>query len=159
MLLFRYVSPVATPKVFESADEILVHFGLPRAYKDPYELFSEPDRPLASEEERAFYDYFLGKVAEAPVACFSCRPNSVVMWAHYGRDGAGICLALDEDALIDQLPVAFVSDIEYTDGPATIDSGYIRQAYITGKRRHTFSCYPGSVRRASGFVLVGLSYK
>jgi hypothetical protein len=32
---------------------------------------------------------------------------------------------------------AFVGDIEYSDGPATIDSGNIRHAFITGKRRHT----------------------
>src|SRR5882757_5873845 len=129
MLLFKYVSPDAIPKVFQSADEMLVRFGLPRAYNDPYELFLEPDRPLASDEERAFYDFFLGKVVEAPVACFSRRPDSVVMWAHYGRDGAGICLAVDEDTFVDRLPVAFVGDIEYTDGPATIDSEYIRYAY------------------------------
>jgi hypothetical protein len=138
MLLFKYVSPDATPKVFEGADEILVRFGLPHAYNDPYELFLQPDRTITSEEERAFYDYFLGKVVEAPVACFSRRPDSVVMWAHYGRDGGGVCLALDEDAFIAQLPVAFVGDIDYTDGPATIDSGYIRHAFMTGKRRHTF---------------------
>jgi hypothetical protein len=138
MLLFKYVSPDAIPKVFQSADEILVRFGLPRAYNDPYELFLEPDRPLASDEERAFYDFFLGKVVEAPVACFSRRPDSVVMWAQYGRDGAGICLAVDEDTFVDRLPVAFVGDIEYTNGPATIDSEYIRYAYVTGKRRHTF---------------------
>jgi len=137
MLLFKYVSPDAAPKVFENADELSIRFGLPSTYNDPYELFLKPDSPLESEEQRAFYDYFLGKVVEAPVACFSRRPDSLVMWAHYGREAAGVCLAFDEDALVDQLPVAWISDIEYTDGPALIDAGIINHAYMTGKRRHT----------------------
>src|ERR1700733_13230580 len=138
MLLFKYVSPDAAPRVFESADELLIRFGLPSTYNDPYELFLEPDRPLESEEQRAFYDYFVRKVVEAPVACFSRRPDSVVMWAHYARETTGICLAFDEDALVNQLPVAWVSDIEYADGPATIEAEIINYAYVTGKRRHTF---------------------
>ena len=137
MLLFKYVSPDAISKVFQNSDELSIRFGLPSTYNDPYELFLEPDAPLASEEQRAFYDYFLGAVVQAPVACFSRRPDSPVMWAHYAREGAGVCLAFDEDVLIDQLPVAWVGDIEYSDGPATIDSGIINFAYMTGKRRHT----------------------
>jgi hypothetical protein len=137
MLLFKYVSPDAVPKVFENADELFIRFGLPSTYNDPYELFLEPDSPLKSEEQRAFYDYFLGKVAEAPVACFSRRPDSLVMWAHYGHEAAGICLAFDEDALVDQVPIAWMSDIEYADAPAMIDSAAINYAYMTGKRRHT----------------------
>jgi hypothetical protein len=137
MLLFKYVSPDAAPRVFESVKDLSVRFGLPSTYNDPYELFLMPDEAIESEEQRAFYDYFLGKVAEAPVACFSRRPDSPVMWAHYGREGAGICLAFDEDALVSQMSVAWISDIEYTDGPALIDTGLINHAYMTGKRRHT----------------------
>ena len=137
MLLFKYVSPDAAPSVFEDTGELSIRFGLPSTYNDPYELFLRPDRTLKSEEQRAFYDYFLGKVVEAPVACFSRRPDSLVMWAHYGREGAGVCVAFDEDALVSQVPVAWISDIEYTDGPALIDTGLIDHAYMTGKRRHT----------------------
>jgi Protein of unknown function (DUF2971) len=60
------------------------------------------------------------------------------MWAHYGRDTTGICLAFDEDALVGQLPVAWVGDIEYADGPATIETQVINYAYVTGKPRHAY---------------------
>lgn len=137
MLIFKYVSPDAVPKVFEDANELSIRFGLPKTYNDPYELFLQPDPPLEAEEQRAFYDYFLGKVVEAPVACFSRRPDSVVMWAHYGKEGSGICLGFDEDAFVNQLPIAYVDNIEYADGPATISAEIVQYAYATGKRRHT----------------------
>lgn len=137
MLLFKYAGPDAAAKIFDREDSLSVRFGLPKRYNDPYELFLEPTPPLEDEEERAFYDYFLGEVLEAPVACFSHRPDSIVMWAHYGREGTGICLGFDEDLLVDQFPVAYVGDIEYSDGPATVDSGLVSFAFGTGKRRHT----------------------
>ena len=137
MLLFKYVGPAAVAKVFSSPDRIAVRFGLPKQYNDPYELFVEPHPPLQSEDERAFYNYFLGRVVEAPVACFSRRPDSVVMWAHYGQEGRGICLGFDEDALADEFPIAYITDIDYRDGPAAIDSYVVSYAYATGKRRHT----------------------
>jgi hypothetical protein len=137
MLLFKYVSPEAAAKVFENPRELSIRFGLPKTYNDPYELFLQPDPPLQDEEQRAFYNYFLGEVVEAPVACFSKRPDSVVMWAHYGREGAGICLAFDEDVLADQFPLSYVGDVSYSDGPAKIESGLIEYAFTTGKRRHT----------------------
>jgi hypothetical protein len=138
MLLFKYVGPDAAPKVFERTDELSIRFGLPKTYNDPYELFLQPEPPLQHEEHRAFYDYFLGEVVEAPVACFSKRPDSVVMWAHYAKDGAGICLAFDEDELVDQFPLAYVGDISYSDGSAKVSSDLIKYAFETGKRRHTF---------------------
>lgn len=137
MLLFKYVGPESAEKVLQCASKLSIRFGLPKSYNDPYELFLEPDQPLESEDERAFYSHFLGSVAEAPVACFSKRPDSVVMWAHYGREGAGICLAFDEDALLDQFPYAFVGDIAYSEGPAKISADLIKFAYTTAKRRHT----------------------
>jgi hypothetical protein len=137
MLIFKYISPDAVVRVLENANELSIRFGLPKSYNDPYELFLEPRPPLESEEHRAFYNYFLGKVVEAPVACFSRRPDSLVMWAHYGREGAGICVGFDEDSLVGQFPIAYVGDIEYADGPATISAGIVEYAYATGKRRHT----------------------
>jgi hypothetical protein len=139
MLLFKYVSPDAATKVFGQDNELAIRFGLPKSYNDPYELFLEPDAPLEDEAERAFYKYFLGEITEAPVACFSKRPDSIVMWAHYARDSAGICLALDEDELVDQFPLAHVGDIAYSDVPAKISSDVIRFAFTTGKRRHTYA--------------------
>ncbi len=137
MLLFKYVSPDSVSKVFENANELSVRFGFPKSYNDPYELFLERDPPLENEEQRAFYSYFLGNVVEAPVACFSKRPDSVVMWAHYGREGAGICLAFEEDSFVNQFPLAYVGDITYSSGPAKVPSGIISYAFTTAKRRHT----------------------
>lgn len=137
MLLFKYVSPDATARVFERANELSIRFGLPKSYNDPYELFLELDPPLGDQKQRAFYNYFLGKVVEVPVACFSRRPDSVVMWAHYGREGAGICLAFDEDALVDQFPIAYVGDVTYSDTPPKVPSGLVTHAFTTGKGRHT----------------------
>lgn len=139
MLLFKYASPDAAPKVFESTDRLFIRFGLPKTYNDPYELFLEPTPPLESEELRAFYEFFLGKVVEAPVACFSRRPDSVVMWAHYGREGTGICLGFDEDTLVNQFPIAYVENITYAENPATVPSGLVEFAYTTGKRRHSLA--------------------
>ncbi|HEV2223204.1 MAG TPA: DUF2971 domain-containing protein [Candidatus Acidoferrales bacterium] len=139
MLLFKYVSPDSVVKVFERTDELSIRFGYPRTYNDPYELFLQPEAPLQDEEERAFYSYFLGELTQAPVACFSKRPDSVVMWAHYGRDGTGICLAFDEDELVDQFPIAYVKDITYSDDPAKIPSRIIKYAFTTGKRRHSLA--------------------
>jgi hypothetical protein len=106
MLIFKYLSPDAVDKVCADANELSIRFGLPKAYNDPYELLLQPDSPLENKERRAFYAYFLGKVIEAPVACFSRRPDSVVMWAHYGRESTGICLGFDEEALVNELPIA-----------------------------------------------------
>ena len=137
MFLFKYVSPGAGPRVLEHNDRLLLRFGLPSTYNDPYELFLQPEEPIRSPEMRAFYDFFLGQVVQAPVTCFSRRPESVVMWAHYAQEGTGLCLGFDEGALVQQLSYCWLSDIEYVDEPATISAGMLQHAFVTGKRRHT----------------------
>jgi hypothetical protein len=106
MLLFKYLGPQAVDHVFAGDDEVALRFAFPRDYNDPYELFLQTE-PL-DEDHLAFYKYFLGQISDFPVTCFSRRPNSVVMWAHYGREGSGICLGFDEDALTNEFPVAYV---------------------------------------------------
>jgi hypothetical protein len=137
MLLFKYVSPDAITKIFDGGSELSIRFGLPKTYNDPYELFLEPATTLQDEEERAFYNYFLGQVTQAPVSCFSKRPDSVVMWAHYGRDGTGICMAFDEDTLVRQFSLSYIADIAYSDHPAKLRPQILEWAFTTGKRRHT----------------------
>jgi hypothetical protein len=136
MLLFKYLSPDGLLKTLAKRKEIALRFGLPRTYNDPYELFLQPDSPLKDEELRGFYSFFLGKVLQAPVTCFSKRPDSVAMWAHYGREGTGACIAFDEDALANQFPVAVVGDVVYSHEPAQIEAEKIVHAFGTGKRRH-----------------------
>jgi hypothetical protein len=59
------------------------------------------------------------------------------MWAHYARDSKGICLAFDEDTLVESFPAAFIGDVSYSDQPAQVASSMIKYAFATGKRRHT----------------------
>ena len=138
LLLFKYLSPGGALKSLSDESGMQLRFGLPKTYNDPYELFLHPDPPCKTEGERAFYDFFLGTVAQAPVTCFSKRPDSVVMWAHYAHDGRGVCVGFDEDTLTNQFELAFIDDVTYRDAPASIDSGVVKFAFTTGKRRHTF---------------------
>ena len=94
MLLFKYLSPDGACKVLAKKDAIAMKFAFPKSYNDPYELFLQPDAPLESEDHHAFYEFFLGTIPQFPVTCFSKRPNSIVMWAHYARELTGICLGL-----------------------------------------------------------------
>jgi hypothetical protein len=137
MLIFKYLSPEGITHVFRRRGEVSLRFALPRDYNDPYELFLQTDKPLRSKKHRAFYKYFLGKIKQFPVTCFSKRPDSVAMWAHYGRDAAGVCLAFDEDDLADKFPSAFVGDVKYLEGPAQIPAWKVVYAYTTEKNRHS----------------------
>ena len=85
----------------------------------------------------AFYEHFLREVPQLPVSCFSKRPESIVMWSHYGRDCTGICLGFDEDELADTFPIAYIDNVSYADGPAQISSHLVQHAFATGKQRHT----------------------
>ena len=137
MILFKYLSPEAVTKVLGMPKNVSLRFNLPSHYNDPYELFLVPDEPLDSMEERAYFEFFLNEKPQAPVTCFSRRPESVVMWAHYCRDAAGICLAVCEEKLVDQFYIAYIHNVEYSDEPARIPVGVIRFAVGTKKSRHT----------------------
>lgn len=137
MLIFKYLSPGGAAKVLEADTSLSLRFGLPRNYNDPYELFLQPSQPLADEELRAFYDFFLGSVIQAPVSCFSKKPDSVTMWAHYGEEGTGVLLGFDEDSLARDFALAYFDDVTYSDTPAKISASLIEHAFRTGKRRHS----------------------
>jgi hypothetical protein len=137
MLLFKYLSPEAIAKVFERPAEVAIRFGLPASFNDPYELFLQPNPALTSDEEFAFYEYFLGEIPQLPVTCFSRIPYSIAMWAHYGDEQSGICLGFDEDVLTDQFPFVYIDDVSYSDEPAQVQSYLVQYALATGKRRHT----------------------
>lgn len=138
VLLFKYLSPAGARIALANDESLALRFALPRTYNDPYELFLRPEPPLGDPEERAFFKFFLAEVLETPVTCLSRRPDSVVMWAHYAKEASGVCLAFDEDALADSFEAVFIDDVVYSDAPATIDSCFVRYAFATGKRRHTF---------------------
>ena len=136
VLLFKYLSCASASRVLALDNEVSLRFALPSEYNDPYELFLQPDRPLESDEERAFVQFFLGDLTHFPIACFSRRPESVVMWAHYCQEGTGIVLAFDEDALANRFPILYAKDVEYSDEPALLSSDNVKWATTTWKRRH-----------------------
>jgi Protein of unknown function (DUF2971) len=59
------------------------------------------------------------------------------MWAHYARDGTGVCLGFDEDTLADAFPYANVGDVRYVANSAQVEAWKIDHAYKSGKNRHT----------------------
>ena len=151
MFIFKYLGPAGAARVLEHDDSLSIRFGLPRSYNDPYELFLQPSTPLASEELRAFFEFFFGRVVQAPVSCFSVRPECVPMWAHYAQEGTGIVLGFDEDALATEFSLAYFTDVEYSDAPATIDSDLIDWTFTTGKRRHAIRLL-AHAHRAAFFI-------
>ena len=136
MLLFKYLSPDGAQQSLSKKGLLHLKFGLPSNYNDPYELFLQTNKPLELETQRAFYEFFLGEIPQMPVTCFSKRPDSVVMWAHYGREMTGICLGFDEYALTQKFPVAYIDDVQYSDQPAQIGASLVDFVFNTGKRRH-----------------------
>ena len=137
MLLFKYMNEDAALRTLEKADSIVLRFALPKTFNDPYELFLEPDRPLDDENTRAFYDYWVGQVIQTPVTCFSRRPESVVMWAHYAQTGTGLCLGFDDDALVKTFEACYLEDVVYSDNPGQVPADVIEFAFGTSKRPAT----------------------
>ena len=134
--------------MLEDSGAASLRFSLPKDFNDPYELFLQPSGPLSSEEHRAFYQFFLGDVVQAPALCFSRRPDSVTMWAHYASEGEGIALAFDEDSLAEEFAVAYFADVDYSDQPATVDVDLIERAFGTGKRRDGLNLLSAAHRAA-----------
>jgi len=63
------------------------------------------------------------------------------MWAHYAGNGTGICLGFDEDALVDEFPVAYVGDLSYSNGPATVESDFVKWALAQGSADTLCDCW------------------
>ncbi|HUP80610.1 MAG TPA: DUF2971 domain-containing protein, partial [Pirellula sp.] len=136
-LLFKYVGKKAAEAALKTQGQFSLRFNLPKNYNDPYELFLNTDKPLETREEIAFYECFLRELPDEAVTCFSKRPESVVMWAHYCGEGTGICLAIDENDLVNQFEQAFIDDVEYTAVPAMVSAYDVKYACTTKKNRHT----------------------
>ena len=150
MILFKYLNAEGTRRVLESPDRCSLKFALPSTYNDPYELFLQPTKALG-DEGRAFFQFYLRQILQTPVTCFSGRPNSIPMWAHYARDGSGACVGFDAEAIADQFTEAYLADVEYSNEPAQIDSETIAFAAGTMKRRHSLIML-AQANRAAYFV-------
>lgn len=73
-------------------------FSLPREFNDPFELFLTVDHN-SSPATLAFYEEVMGEILDMPTTCFSSNPDVVPMWAHYGQNGQGFVIEVDEDIL------------------------------------------------------------
>lgn len=135
MNICKYLSPEGARASLTGSAGITLKFSLPQDYNDPFELYLEPG-DFDEASDRAYFDFYLGSLAQFPVSCFSHTPDSVVMWAHYAQDRKGICVVFDEDALCDSFDRVVVDDVTYVD---TFPSEYlssINYAKTTGKARH-----------------------
>lgn len=95
--LYKYLGPELAG-VALSEDGATLKFSLPREFNDPFELFLTVDRN-SPPETLAFYEEAIGQVEDMPTTCFSSHPDIVPMWAHYGRNGQGFVIEVDEDLL------------------------------------------------------------
>lgn len=148
MLDFKYLSPDASLAALATQGEFTLRFSFPKHYNDPYELFLLPDGELDNVEEKAFYEFLLRELPQAPVTCFSRRPESVVMWAHYCQLGSGVCLAIDEEALLAEIDSAYLEDVAYSDAPARVAVSKVKYVCATKKNRHTLSLLASANRAA-----------
>ncbi|MBU1588639.1 MAG: DUF2971 domain-containing protein [Actinobacteria bacterium] len=88
---------------------------MPTEFNDPFELFLtvDHDSPPAT---LAFYEEVIGDIELLPTTCFSRRPDVVPMWAHYGQNGRGFVIELDEDGLRAVLgDSCVIGDVTYRD--------------------------------------------
>ncbi|MFJ4173082.1 DUF2971 domain-containing protein [Microbacterium sp. NPDC089696] len=98
-----------------SHDGATLKFSLPREFNDPFELFLTVDHnsPAAT---LAFYEEAMGEILHMPTTCFSSNPDVVPMWAHYGQNGRGFVIEVDEDILRTELGEdGVIQDVMYRD--------------------------------------------
>lgn len=135
MKLYKYVRPDVVPKMFGDGETVLLKCSPPSEFNDPYELFLTVDfniEPILL----AFYEDLVGEMVQTPTACFSRAPDVVPMWAHYGSEGQGAVIELDEDCIRAAYPEIRLDDVEYRDGADPALTMALRHAAGTLKFRH-----------------------
>ena len=136
MKLYKYVRPHVVPKMFGVGGNVLVKCSTPDEFNDPYELFLTLDFDI-EPNLLAFYEDVVGRVVQAPTACFSRSPDVVPMWAHYGSEGQGAVIELDEDCLLSAHPELEFGDVAYREGPDPALNNLLKWAATTLKFRHS----------------------
>lgn len=135
--LYKYLAPELVGKAL-SKDGATLKFSLPSEFNDPYELFLTVDHD-SSPAKLAFYEEVVGDIQKKPTTCFSRHPDVVPMWAHYGQNGEGFVIEIDEEALRSELRGASViQDIEYRDTYAEGLSSSLAWAQIRQKPRDVY---------------------
>ncbi|MGV8882093.1 MAG: DUF2971 domain-containing protein [Rhodoglobus sp.] len=126
-------------------------FSMPRDFNDPFELFLTMDHS-SPPATLAFYEEVMGELDQMPTTCFSSNPDVVPMWAHYGQNGEGFVIEVDEDVLRAELPDgSAIQDITYRDSPPDELAGSLGRAQVRQKFRDIYFLRT-SVYRAAYFT-------
>lgn len=148
--LYKYVGPELAG-IALSSDGATLKFSLPREFNDPFELFLTVDRE-APPEALAFYEEVVGEIEQMPTTCFSSRPDVVPMWAHYGQNGQGFVIEIDEDALSAEFgDVNVIQDVSYRDSSPDEIALSLARAQVRQKPRDVYFLR-NSVYRAAYFT-------
>jgi Protein of unknown function (DUF2971) len=135
--LYKYFAPQLAESAL-SGNGATLKFSLPTEFNDPYELFLtvDHDSPPAT---LAFYDEVIGEITGMPTTCFSRNPDVVPMWAHYGQNGEGFAIEVDEDLLCAQLgDSCVVEDVDYRDTRAEGLAESLARAQVRQKPRDVY---------------------
>lgn len=148
--LYKYFAPQLVDHAL-SANGATLKFSLPTEFNDPYELFLTVDRH-SDPETLAFYEEVIGEVTAMPTTCFSRNPDVVPMWAHYGQNGEGFAIEVDEDLLRAHLgDSCAIRDVEYRDTHPEGLTEALARAQVRQKPRDIFFLRQ-SVYRAAYFT-------
>lgn len=119
-------------------DGATLKFSLPREFNDPLELFLTVDRS-SPPETLAFYEEVIGEIEDMPTTCFSSHPDVVPMWAHYGQNGRGFVIEVDEDVLSAHLhDDSVIQDVKYRDSSPDELAGLLARAQYRQKPRDIY---------------------
>ncbi|MGO4489920.1 DUF2971 domain-containing protein [Microbacterium sp. 2RAF4] len=135
--LYKYLGPELAG-IALSHDGASLKFSLPREFNDPFELFLTVDRS-SPPETLAFYEEVIGEIDDMPTTCFSSHPDVVPMWAHYGRNGQGFVIEVDQDALSAELnDDSVIQDVAYLDSSPDGLAGLLTRAQYRQKPRDIY---------------------
>lgn len=135
--LYKYLAPHLAGKALSQTGATL-KFSLPSEFNDPFELFLTVDHnsPPAT---LAFYEEVIGEIEMMPTTCFSRHPDVVPMWAHYGQNGEGFVIEVDEAALRAELGDSFaIEDVTYRDSRAEELAQSLARAQFRQKPRDVY---------------------
>ncbi|WP_456284533.1 DUF2971 domain-containing protein [Microbacterium sp. JZ101] len=119
-------------------DGATLKFSLPKDFNDPFELFLTVDRN-SPPETLAFYEEAIGEIEDMPTTCFSSHPDVVPMWAHYGQNGQGFVIEVDEDVLRAELrDDSVIQDVIYRDSATDELAGLLTRAQYRQKPRDIY---------------------
>lgn len=135
--LYKYLAPELADKAL-SRDGATLKFSLPSEFNDPFELFLTVDHN-SPPETLAFYEEVIGELNMMPTTCFSRHPDVVPMWAHYGQNGEGFVIEVDEAQLRAELgDSSAIQNVTYRDSRAEDLAHSLARAQFRQKPRDVY---------------------